>query len=461
MNSTSNNPAGLKWILWWVFVNVVSFAAGIALSQVIISVTGEIISFAVFGAVVGLVQWLTLRKHFSLTSASVGLILVNFVQRVVPWGEYSLILGILFCGLVIGSIQAYFLRNHLPKTFFWVLANVIGWLLGGVVGFYLDPQLSTFFVITINYSLIGIITGIFTGLFLIIRFKILEPVPNQKNFLFKSLITAIVILSLISIPLLWIQNSFDQIDLTKMPELGKITTCSELPPMECIGDQDYCSEIIPFEPVEGPGYINTPENGETWENQYRSYLRRDLKILVQYAAAGVACETSNWNYRELEPITLLDMSESDGAIPGTSVGDPGHPLGTHVDGTDIDISYFQVEKPALFPWLEGNSPRAVCKHTIFGVDAYHCTQSPQLLDPWRTALFIAYLSQHPQTRVIGVDGQIGLVLETALDQLVQAGWIDSGLRDQIPLAYELEYEGIVGSSTITTICISACSQNNC
>lgn len=458
MNSSSNNLAGLKWFLWWVFVNFLSFAVGIGLSQVIVNVTGEIVSFAVFGAIVGLAQWMMLRKHISLTgwwvlfsalSASVGLILVNFAQGAMPWGDYHPILAILFCGLVIGIIQALILKNHLPKTGFWVLVSVISWLLGGVVGFLLDLQLFSFFLIIVNYSLIGMITGIATGIFLIFNSKNIKPDQEQKIFSLQSLITAIVILALISIPILWMQNTTNQIDLTKMPELGQIPTCSELLPIECSGDQDHCAELIPFEPVEGSGYVNTPENGETWDNQYRSYLRRDLKILVQYAAARVACETRDWNYQGFDPIVLLDMSEKDGAIPGTSIGDPKHPPGTHVNGTDIDISYFQIEKPALIPWLDigafeggGNLPRAICKHTMFGVDVSHCTQPSQLLDPWRTALFIVYISQHPQTRVIGVDGQIGPVIEKALDQLVQEDWITPDLREQIPLAYEVDYEGM-------------------
>ena len=43
--------------------------------------------------------------------------------------------------------------------------------------------------------------------------------------------------------------------------------------------------------------------------------------------------------------------------------------------------------------------------------------------------------------VIGVDGQIGLVLEDSLATLVASGWIDAALRQSIPLAYEVENLG--------------------
>ena len=63
------------------------------------------------------------------------------------------------------------------------------------------------------------------------------------------------------------------------------------------------------------------------------------------------------------------------------------------------------------------------------------------MDRWRTALFIAYLSEHPGLRVVGVVGQVGLVLESALDELVAFGWINPQLRASIPLAYEVTDEG--------------------
>jgi len=43
--------------------------------------------------------------------------------------------------------------------------------------------------------------------------------------------------------------------------------------------------------------------------------------------------------------------------------------------------------------------------------------------------------------VIGVDGQVGLMLEAAFEELVQLGWIDAADRDAIPLAYEVTDQG--------------------
>lgn len=211
--------------------------------------------------------------------------------------------------------------------------------------------------------------------------------------------------------------------------------CEDLPALYCLGTAEYCGALVPFEPVYGPGYANEPENGETWDDQYRSYLRRDLRQLIQYATAKVACLTAHWDTWPFAPLGLVDMSEADGSVPGTSVGYPGHPPGTHEDGRDIDLAYYQLFAP-------DNRPRVIGDHFAdYGVDEWHLVAPPPALDVWRTALLIAALAEHPRLRVVGVDGQAGLLLEDALDQLVEDGWIDEDLRANLPLAYEVEDQG--------------------
>lgn len=203
--------------------------------------------------------------------------------------------------------------------------------------------------------------------------------------------------------------------------------CNNLPPLFCPGTDEYCSEIVPFEPVTGPGYINGP-NLETWEDQYRSFIRRDVMMLVKYATAKVECKTSDWDYGNHTPLALLDMSEADGSIPGTSIGNPTHPPGSHEDGMDIDLAFYQLYAP-------DNKARPVCMHCEGGIDLNQCVGPPYALDRWRTALLIAYLSEHPRVRVIGVDQKVGEVLEQALDDLMTAGWIDQDLRNRIILGH--------------------------
>jgi hypothetical protein len=193
--------------------------------------------------------------------------------------------------------------------------------------------------------------------------------------------------------------------------------------------------LVLFEPAIGVGYLDFPSPPETEQSQYFSYIRRDLMLLVKYATAKTACKTACWDYGNLAPLGLGDMSEADGSTPGTSFGYLRHPVGTHEDGRDIDTAYYQL-------FSTDNRLRPVGEHYVGYFEAYHLTGPPYALDTWRTALYIAYLSEHPRIRVIGVDGQIGPVLEEALDALVEAGWLDAGLRESIPLAYEVEDTGL-------------------
>jgi len=207
--------------------------------------------------------------------------------------------------------------------------------------------------------------------------------------------------------------------------------CDDFPPMLCEGTGEYCGELLPFEPTEGPGYENYPINGETSENQYRSYVRRDLMMLIKYAAAKVACEAADWTFGNGGPIGLGDMSEADGAIPGTSIGNPAHPAGSHIDGLDIDVAYFQTD-------TVDNKLRAICT-----VEDYHCAEPPHLLDADRTALFLGYLTEHPQLRVIGVDGQAGLAIDSAVVGLCADGTLSESECDALSqvLVYEVVDQG--------------------
>lgn len=204
---------------------------------------------------------------------------------------------------------------------------------------------------------------------------------------------------------------------------------SGIPDWRCTGTAAHCGELVPFDPDMGPGWWDYPINGETESNQYRSYLRRDVMMLVQYATAMVACQAASWTFGNGGPLGLGDMSEADGAIPGTSVGSPGHPAGTHVNGHDMDIAYYQTG-------TSDNRLRPVCEHTSGGADAYHCTSEPTLLDPWRTALFLGHLHASPQLRVIGVDGRVGPLVASALSQLCAGGWVSGAACGSHSITWE-------------------------
>jgi len=203
-----------------------------------------------------------------------------------------------------------------------------------------------------------------------------------------------------------------------------------LPQLLCDPDIEDCAELIQFDPTYGYGYSDFPENGETEDNQYRSWLRRDTVYLIKYATARVACLSKNWSYGNGGPLGLIDMSEEDGAIPGTSIGSPGHPAGTHSDGYDIDVSYYQKDS-------DDNRARVICDDRD-----NHCTDFPDLMDEWRNALFLGSLYEHPDLRVVGADGKAGGMIEQAFEMLCDWGWIkEDACLVRRKFAYEFVDEG--------------------
>lgn len=202
--------------------------------------------------------------------------------------------------------------------------------------------------------------------------------------------------------------------ITPEPPDGPIPACTQLPDWRCSGSD--CGKLYYFDPRRGPGYWDYPLNGETEQNQWRSYLQLQNIQVLKYASAATDCLAANWNFGNGGEIGLGDMSEANGAIPGTSANSPGHPQGTHVNGRDIDIGYFQTGTP-------DNKLRPVCAHISGGRDAYHCLGDPVYLDARRTAMYIGQVLLTGTVRVIGVDGRVGPQLQAAAMELCNAGWL--------------------------------------
>lgn len=218
----------------------------------------------------------------------------------------------------------------------------------------------------------------------------------------------------------------EDVDVGTGPGAGPGPACAGLPTRDCTGAT--CDDLMTFSPRTNTAWDDYAINGETAANQYRSYLRKDLMMLVSYATSKVACKAAAWS-GTARALGLGDMSEVNGAIPGTSIGSPGHPAGTHVNGRDIDLAYYQLG-------TVDNKLRPICPHTTGGADQYHCTGAPTSLDIWRTAMFLGSVFESTKVRVIGVDGQAGPLLISALDQLCDSGWLSAGACGDVALAYE-------------------------
>ncbi len=211
------------------------------------------------------------------------------------------------------------------------------------------------------------------------------------------------------------------LDVRAVP-LSTVPACNDLPALLCDGDEAECGALVTFDPRDGLGYNDYPLNGETSADQYRSFIRRDLRQMITYAAAATACLGAGFPGNGGD-LMLGDMSEADGSIPGTSDGQPGHPADCHERGFDMDIGYYQVNTP-------DNRLREVCDHIVGGEDQYHCVSETYGIDIWRTAMFLGKMMDHPQFRAAGVDGKAGDTLIEAAEQLCDRGFLDGRVCDE-------------------------------
>lgn len=193
---------------------------------------------------------------------------------------------------------------------------------------------------------------------------------------------------------------------------GRGPACA-LPRRACT---ERCDELVEM-PAAGDGYLEHRLSRERTPATSTSYMRRDLAAVIRYAAAFVACKAADWDTGVGGAIVLGDMSERDGATPGTQWGHARHPAATHERGRDIDVAYFQRD-------TDDNDVRPICRHkTLAGEDTHHCLVPPERLDAWRTALFIGAILEEPHIRAIGVDGRAARPILRALRELCATGWL--------------------------------------
>ena len=166
--------------------------------------------------------------------------------------------------------------------------------------------------------------------------------------------------------------------------------------LEC---QEDCYRIMQFPaPHADDDYLF-----DTWA-EFRN-ARRELIMLIRYAL-----DQTYKRYPETNPLGLIDMSERNGATPGTAYDSLRHPEGTHIQGNDMDIAYFQTGA--------NNHARPVCAN-----DGYFCTSDTNTMDAEVTAYFMAQIYASGRLRVIGVDTKLADDLEAAALSLYEQGAI--------------------------------------
>ena len=163
---------GWRLWLWWVLASVVGWGVGgVVLGPVFgvvepafgLLVGGAAVG-AIGGAVLGVLQWLVLRRQLARAGWWI-------VASTVGWAVGGAAFG-LVGGAVAGFLQWLVLRRRLARAGWWIAASTVGWaigpvivLFGGVIG-ELDATLIVLLV-AVLWGIGGLVGGVITGAVLV------------------------------------------------------------------------------------------------------------------------------------------------------------------------------------------------------------------------------------------------------------------------------------------------------
>ncbi len=182
--ASNTKPPGGDLVLQWVLASVAGWIVGWIVAWVGALTVGWIVAWAGvgIGTGVGVAQWLVLKERVAragwwlVASAvggvvggvtSVGLILGAYMGAGQIMGDVvAVILGWVLVGVGIGVAQWVVLRGHVARAGWWVLASVMGWIVGRIAAWFGVGLVAVDVIVgqlmgQVAYSVVyGLITGI-------------------------------------------------------------------------------------------------------------------------------------------------------------------------------------------------------------------------------------------------------------------------------------------------------------
>jgi hypothetical protein len=173
----------LEWTLATALGMLLGFLPSLILVNILDLALARLIVPLWAGFLIGLAQWVVLRKYVNEASDwvlaagaswavgfAMGLLIMNGLTNTGLDGFF----GYVFFGIIVAVVQWPVLRREIPNVWMWILSNVVGW----TAGFYLsqwsldlffdgptiDPVAST----SVLSGVSGLIAGAITGLALIL-----------------------------------------------------------------------------------------------------------------------------------------------------------------------------------------------------------------------------------------------------------------------------------------------------
>jgi len=180
----NRNEFGL-W-LGWTLATAVGMLLGFLLSIPIVNLLdlqwARVIVPVLAGFLIGLSQWFALRSYLidatdwvlaGGTSWAVGYVLGLFLINSLSSSFVGGFLAYALFGFIVAIVQWPVLRREIPNVWAWILANVIGWMLGFYLSqvalglFFNDPAINPVASTSVISGVSGLVAGAVTGLALV------------------------------------------------------------------------------------------------------------------------------------------------------------------------------------------------------------------------------------------------------------------------------------------------------
>ena len=184
MSDQAKPSVGWTVWLWWVLAGAGGGAAGLAAADALLDfmsaaleqAIAEVVIFGLIGAGLGTMQWLVLRSLFSqagwwVVASTVGGAIVGMGAASLGGEiELSLIIACGLSGAILGMLQWIVLRRQTSRAWLWLLASPLGWAIAvPIVGFLnrmgqdMALRISETVGLILSFGLMGAVVGFVSG----------------------------------------------------------------------------------------------------------------------------------------------------------------------------------------------------------------------------------------------------------------------------------------------------------
>ena len=172
----------LEWTLATAFGMLLGFLPSIVLVNIMDLALARLIVPLFAGFLVGLAQWVVLRKYVNEVSDwilaagaswAVGYALGLFIMNGLTGTGLDSSVGYILFGIIVALVQWPILRREIPNVWMWILANVIGWTAAFYMSqvvldlFFNGPTIAPIASTSVISGVSGLVAGAITGIALI------------------------------------------------------------------------------------------------------------------------------------------------------------------------------------------------------------------------------------------------------------------------------------------------------